>query len=702
MGLFHSLLAFLFRKKATPQAGADPSASNPTRAADATELQARHDQWADEALRRAKEDRPPRPRILSAPEGSPWMAVQGEGGMVMMMDRDAYNYMYGEAKGPDPAQRDLDALAPRVERVRVLAGGMLEGKALGNDLLLETSEAAAVRAFRDCLKIIEDPQTFNHCMCLGGPTLELCAGRELLATLGMQHGHAIRWAKWKHDAHLRDGRCLNNWLTDHGIPPEVLDLLFRNQPLPGGVPLEGLGADMPEPIRQQIRRGELFRRLGKLEDALAACARALALDPGAADAYCIRAVVRRQQGDLPGTVADCSAAIRLGTRQSEAYVTRAVALDLQGRPDLALADCDAALHLDPKDANAYNSRGLICSRLGRVTEAVADCTTAIRLAPQWFLPYLNRAQAYHHLRRLDDALFDYDRALDLMGRLNWPAQQEVQAGPTPFPTPQAVHCLRGAVHLDRGDKVKAEADFDKAMQWGPAAMYRIRGQIWLQRRDFRRAIDDFSRLTEFRAHAVEGRINRGLARMAADEPESAITDFTEALRLDPGAAAAYGPRGEIYARQGRWEEALGDFTQLIRLQPTNVPAYLACAHIYARLGLYDRQRQDLEEAMRLAPEDLALRNNLAWLLATCPEERIRDGARAVALAKEACEATDWSQIECLDTLAAAYAEGGEFDEARRLLETVLLLVPDPERRAKYQARLALYQVHEPYRDRGGT
>src|SRR5438876_4156726 len=125
----------------------------------------------------------PRPaNVQQLGENSPMVAFE-QGNQMVVMDRDAFDYTYGDADGPDPAQRDLDTLLPKVTRVCVLAGAMFRGRAMTGKVLLELSDLKGIQELVTCLRIVEDPRSFGHCACLGGPTMELYAGLELVATI---------------------------------------------------------------------------------------------------------------------------------------------------------------------------------------------------------------------------------------------------------------------------------------------------------------------------------------------------------------------------------------------------------------------------------------------------------------------------------------------------------------------------------------
>ena len=105
---------------------------------------------------------------------------------------------------------------------------------------------------------------------------------------------------------------------------------------------------------------------------------------------------------------------------------------------------------------------------------------------------------------------------------------------------------------------------------------------------------------------------------------------------------------------------------------------------------------DFGEAIRLDPTDPVAYNSRAVLRASCPEEKYRDGKKAIEDATKACELTEWKDPEALDTLAAANAEASDFAKAMEWQKKAIELA-DEDDRADHQARLALYQDNKPFR-----
>jgi len=166
----------------------------------------------------------------------------------------------------------------------------------------------------------------------------------------------------------------------------------------------------------------------------------------------------------------------------------------------------------------------------------------------------------------------------------------------------------------------------------------------------------------------------GMIQSLAGQYENAIRTLTKAHELDPNAPAILGLLSEAQYRAGKYEDAVKTLTKELEID--------------RRLG---------EEN----PMTLLCMNQLAWMQATCPAAEARDGAEAVKLATKGCELTGWNKPAHLDTLAAAYAETGDFDAAVKWQKEAIRLLTnkDPaEWPAQFEERLKLYESGKPYRE----
>ena len=197
---------------------------------------------------------------------------------------------------------------------------------------------------------------------------------------------------------------------------------------------------------------------------------------------------------------------------------------------------------------------------------------------------------------------------------------------------------------------------------------------------------------------VDARVARGVARQQQGDTEGAIADYSRALAMAPGHAGALGNRASAWHQRGRPNPCLMDCDRLLALVPDAPGPHLLRGTARQSVGRWAGARRDLERAVTLAPEDPVILNQLAWFLATCPQDDQRDGRLAVELAERALKAADSPAI--LDSLAAAYADSGRFQQAAAVEEKVIQRslgrVPDAKIEA-YNQRLALYRVRRPWR-----
>ncbi len=143
--------------------------------------------------------------------------------------------------------------------------------------------------------------------------------------------------------------------------------------------------------------------------------------------------------------------------------------------------------------------------------------------------------------------------------------------------------------------------------------------------------------------------------------------------------------------------ALPDLEHVLRNHPDHGWTASTAAQILISQKDYARALDLLSSTAELTSA-VMVTNSLAWLLATCPDPTIRDGPRAVRVATQACEATDWSDPSILDTLAAAYAESGDFESAIKWSEKSQLNYNDDEGALELKQHLQSFREGKPVRE----
>lgn len=222
---------------------------------------------------------------------------------------------------------------------------------------------------------------------------------------------------------------------------------------------------------------------------------------------------------------------------------------------------------------------------------------------------------------------------------------------------------------------------------------------WIATRDVMpldQAVQRLSAAIESSPRDARALLARGHVWRHQGEHARAIRDYSEAIRLNPKSAFAYTNRAYARFAQKEYRQAIEDLDQAIRLEPKDALAFNNRGYNRQMLGLHDEAIADYEQAIRLDAKLAAAYNNRAWLWATAHSAEIRDGRKAVQSAIQACRLTEWKNLEYLDTLAAAYAERGDFEKAANVAAYVLKKSPDQEKDT-VKARLELYRSERVYR-----
>jgi tetratricopeptide (TPR) repeat protein len=307
------------------------------------------------------------------------------------------------------------------------------------------------------------------------------------------------------------------------------------------------------------------------------------------------------------------------------------------------------IEADPKDAQAHAARGQIWVQQKKWDRALADLDEAIKLSPQDPRLYYHRGKAYARNKQHEKALAD----------------------------------LNAAIRLDPGC----------------AQYYHERGLVWDKKRYFDKAIDDLSTAIRLDPANVSWVMARGKVCSAHGRHNQALDDFEWVIRTRPGDPLGYAARGEEWLENLESDKAIGDFTRAIEVDPSFITGLLLRAKAWKRRFDFKMAIADYAEAIRLAPENPLPRQNLAWLLATCPEKAFRDGQRAVQEGTMACELTHYNDPECLNSLAAACADVGDFKSAVKWQARAVDLLPkDDKTRALFRRRMFIYEAKHPYRD----
>ena len=256
---------------------------------------------------------------------------------------------------------------------------------------------------------------------------------------------------------------------------------------------------------------------------------------------------------------------------------------------------------------------------------------------------------------------------------------------------------RGQLRADRGEQELASADFQAALEFNARNWRALhnRGVSFAQSASFAEAFDDFNAVIQLNPNYAKAYANRATLYVQAKDLQAAVNDYKLAIERDAEFATAFVGLGRVCHMLGRWDDALQHFTTAIELKPTSPDIVCSRGDLQADMGLYGEALADYARTIELDPEFAHAYRNGAWLLATCPDQRYRDPENAVLGAQQALEYSYGERHVALDTLAAALASNGNFEEAVATVTQAVDLAPE-DAKFTYLARLQLYQEQQPF------
>ena len=252
----------------------------------------------------------------------------------------------------------------------------------------------------------------------------------------------------------------------------------------------------------------------------------------------------------------------------------------------------------------------------------------------------------------------------------------------------------------KGDTAKALGDLTEAVRLDPrdSRALGIRAVLFSHKGEVDKALADAEGAIRLDPKYAVPYQTRASLRVHRGKLDEAMKDANEAVRLDPGNAQVYTTRAGVWAAAGDLSKAVEDMSQAVRLSPKDAKLYVSRAACQRAVKAWGGVLNDLDEAVRLDPENAAAWSDRAWLRATCPDGKVRDGKKAVADATHACRLSSWRDGNHLTALAAAYAESGEFTEAVKFARLSMEFpAGGPDWTDRARNRLKLYEGKQPYR-----
>jgi tetratricopeptide (TPR) repeat protein len=193
----------------------------------------------------------------------------------------------------------------------------------------------------------------------------------------------------------------------------------------------------------------------------------------------------------------------------------------------------------------------------------------------------------------------------------------------------------------------------------------------------------------------------GLSLYIQGDVQESFNHLRQAIHINPDFIESRLNLGKFLVEQGRPEEALPELQYILQIKPQFAPAEEAMAAALQSSGQSAQALAHWRKALTLEPVSIGALSGTAWLLATAPDANIRNGTEAVALAEKANEIASGKSPDVLDTLAAAYAETGDFVKAREFADRALDLAvaqKDKDLSTAIRARIQLYNAGKPFHD----
>ena len=333
---------------------------------------------------------------------------------------------------------------------------------------------------------------------------------------------------------------------------------------------------------------------------------------------------------------------------------------------------------------AYKNLGDAFNTSGQTDKAIDQFQKALKYQPSDAMTHNNLGNAFLTERRVDEAVAQFKTALKL------------QPGDT------SAHNNYGNALLENGELNEAIIQFKESLAADPhnAPARNNLANALCKAGDFEGAMTQLRKAIEIDPGDATARSNLGNAYLQAGRITEAIAEFGKALQIQPNDAATHNNLGSALLQRGSFSEAAAEFQKALQLTPNDAKAYYNLGNCLLQEGHSSEAAASYKQAIKIQPDSVWALNSLAWLLATSSDNSLRNGNNALAMALQANQLTGGRNPLVLHTLAAAYAETGQFAQA---LETALTALHLAETESNndlmqaLQAEISRYQSGTPCR-----
>jgi tetratricopeptide (TPR) repeat protein len=262
------------------------------------------------------------------------------------------------------------------------------------------------------------------------------------------------------------------------------------------------------------------------------------------------------------------------------------------------------------------------------------------------------------------------------------------------------HREESGVHLQKASEIKLRAALEADPTSAPG--FNSLGVLLLQTGRGEEAVAQFQKAAELKPDFAAARANLGAALAKLGKLDEALVQLRQALVSDVRYAPAHYNLGLVLSRRGDAEGAIREWRSALELDPKSAEAHASLGDALSEQGRTAEALQHWRDSIQLQPNDAPTLRRAAWVLATSPDAAIRNGGDALTFAVRAVSLSGGKDARMLDTLAAAYAEKGQFADAvltARRAQALAAQENQPALEEEIRIRIALYDAEKPFRDR---